>query len=176
MSSRARRTIVFVIALAVVVILDQLTKALMRDLLADGRSITVIPGVVDFHLIHNEGAAFGLGSGFAWLYVIIALAIVIGCILYVVLGRPHLPLAITLGVVAGGGIGNVIDRIATGGVTDFIMPTFIDFAVFNVADIAITCGFIVAVILFWVQETRRDRERAAAAADNEIPDTEETEP
>ena len=59
---------------------------------------------------------------------------------------------------AGGGIGNAIDRVVAGKVTDFFATTFMDFAVFNVADIFITCGVVVAFVLW----TRWDRAREAA--------------
>ena len=74
------------------------------------------------------------------------------------------PLAATLGCVAGGGIGNAIDRVVAGRVTDFFATTFMDFAVFNVADIFITCGVVVAFVL-WV---RWDKEREAAEAGPEV--------
>ncbi len=156
MASRALRIGGYIGAFAVVVAVDQAVKAAMRGLLSEGGSVTLIPGVMDLHLIFNGGAAFGMGDGGAWLYVAIAAAVLVASALYVVLGSPSVPLAIALGVVAGGGIGNLIDRVATGTVTDFFMPTFIDFAVFNVADIAITCGAVVAFLLFWRAEGARD--------------------
>lgn len=57
-------------------------------------------------------------------------------------------LVCSLGLVAGGGVGNLIDRIVAGEVTDFFATTFVNFPVFNVADIFVTCG-VVAVLLCW---------------------------
>ena len=155
-ASRRMRVIGFAVAFVVVVVLDQLSKMLMRGFLADGRSVTLIPGVMDLHLVFNRGAAFGMGEGGAWVFVAVAVLIALGCVVYVLVGKPSVPLATVLGVVAGGGVGNLIDRVGTGAVTDFFLPTCIDFAVFNVADIAITCGFVVALILFWRAESKRE--------------------
>ena len=59
--------------------------------------------------------------------------------------------------VAGGGAGNAIDRVALGAVTDFFKTTFVDFAVFNVADIFVTCGVVLAVVLYWRWDLARER-------------------
>lgn len=169
------RIAVFAVAFAAVVVLDQLSKMFMRGYLADGRSVTLIPGVMDLRLVFNQGAAFGMGEGGAWIFVAIALLIIAGCIAYVVAGRPSLPLAVLLGVVAGGGAGNLIDRVATGAVTDFFMPTCINFAVFNVADIAITCGFIAVIILLWRAESKREVERETSDP-SKTPESSESDP
>lgn len=178
MASRRMRVAGFALACGIIVVLDQLIKMYMRDFLTDGRSVTLIPGVMDLHLVFNQGAAFGLGEGGAWIFVAIAILICAGCAAYVIFGRPSLPLSVVLGVAAGGGVGNLIDRVATGSVTDFFMPTFVHFAVFNVADIAITCGFVLAVVLFWRAETKREAELKACGtnpkANNESSSTPST--
>ena len=158
MASRALRIGGYVVALAAVVAVDQAVKAAMRGLLSGGGSMTLIPGVMDLRLVFNGGAAFGMGDGGAWLYGAVAAAVLVASAVYVALGKPSMPLAVALGVVAGGGVGNLIDRVATGTVTDFFMPTFVDFAVFNVADIAITCGAVIAFLLFWRAEGARDKQ------------------
>lgn len=140
---------------AAVVAVDQVTKWFLRDYLANG-SVTLIPGVLDLSLVYNEGAAFGMGAGGTWVFVVLAALIACACAAYVVAGKATVPLSAVLGVVAGGGVGNLIDRVSQGAVTDFFKTTFVDFAVFNVADIAITCGFVVAFILFWRQESVAD--------------------
>lgn len=176
MASRRMRVAGFALACGIIVVLDQLIKMYMRDFLMDGRSVTLIPGVMDLHLVFNEGAAFGLGEGGAWVFVAIAVLICAGCVAYVVFGRPSLPLSVVLGVVAGGGVGNLIDRVATGSVTDFFMPTFIHFAVFNVADIAITCGFVLAVILFWRAEAKHEAQLKAYEENLQVKDVSSSTP
>lgn len=155
MASRALRMGGYIGAFVAVVAGDQAVKAAMRGLLSEDGSMTLVPGIMDLHLVYNGGAAFGMGDGGAWLYVAVALAVLVASVAYVVLGNPSVPLSVALGFVAGGGVGNLIDRVATGTVTDFFMPTFVDFAVFNVADIAITCGAVVAFVLFWRAEGSR---------------------
>jgi len=162
-ASRSRRLGLFAAAFAAVFALDQATKALARAALAVGEPVTLLPGVMDLCLVFNGGAAFSMGEGLAWLFVAIAVVVALGCAAYVAFGTPGRALSAVLGAVAGGGIGNLVDRVLTGTVTDFFMPTFVDFAVFNVADIALTCGFVVAFVLYWREDAARERELAAAS-------------
>lgn len=164
--SRLSRCTLFAAVFVAVVVLDQVTKAAARARLADG-PVTLVPGVMDLHLVFNEGAAFSLGEGFAWVFVAVAAVLAAACALYVFFGAPGRGLSCALGAVAGGGIGNLIDRVVTGSVTDFFMTTFVDFAVFNVADVAITCGFIVAFILFWREDERRARQAGPLGREGE---------
>lgn len=149
MDGRAPRLSLFALCMVLVTVLDQATKAAARGLLCDMGQVAFVPGVLDFRLVYNQGAAFSFGSGYTWVFILTALAIVLLCTFYVAFSKPSKTLTVVLGLVAGGGIGNLIDRVALGCVTDFLMPTFVDFAVFNVADIFITCGFIAAFILVW---------------------------
>ena len=146
------------------VALDQLVKLWARASLVPGSPVTLIPHVMDLSLVYNTGAAFSMGEGKGVLFVVIAAVITCACAVMAYKEETlPLPLAATLGCVAGGGIGNAIDRVVAGRVTDFFATTFMDFAVFNVADIFITCGVVVAFIL-WV---RWDKVREAAEADPE---------
>ena len=157
--STAARLALLGAAAAAVVVLDQLSKAWVRAALVPGKPVTLIPHVMDLSLVYNTGAAFSMGEGKGLLFVLIAVAIAAGCaVLAYKEDTLPLPLAATLGCVAGGGIGNAIDRVVAGRVTDFFATTFMDFAVFNVADIFITCGVVVAFVLW----CRWDRAREAA--------------
>ena len=103
---------------------------------------------IDFTLVHNTGAAFGIGSQSTWLFIIIASVIVIGIIFWLCISKDLKPgLVIALSLLAAGGIGNVVDRVIFGYVVDFIEFNFIEFPVFNVADICVTIG----VILLFIQ-------------------------
>lgn len=160
----ARRLALFCVVAAAVVVLDQLSKAAVRSALVPGEPVTLIPGVMDLSLVYNTGAAFSLGEGAAPLFVVIA-AVMAALGLWVAWRRVDVPLPLLAAVacVAGGGIGNAIDRVTLGGaVTDFFKTTFIDFAVFNVADIFVTCGVLLAVVLWWLWDSHLERERAAA--------------
>ena len=115
--------------------------------------VQVIPGILNFELVYNEGAAFGLGEGYTLVFVTLAVIMVMASLIYLL----RAPLVsswevVGLALVCGGAVGNAIDRVAHGVVTDFIATAFIDFPVFNIADIGVTCGvalIFIAVIFFW---------------------------
>ena len=158
----ARRLALFCLVAGAVVALDQASKAAARAALVPGEPVTLIPGVMDLSLVYNTGAAFSLGEGAGPVFVLVAAAItLLG--LWVAWRRTEvpLPLALVLGAVAGGGIGNAIDRVALGAVTDFFKTTFVDFAIFNVADIFVTCGVPIALILWWRWDVARERSATA---------------
>ena len=119
----------------VVLLVDQLTKLAVRAV-GDALHVTVIPGVIDFLFVRNIGAAFSMGEGHGIAFAVLALAVIVAIAVYLV-RAPHLAHLEVVGMamVAGGAIGNAIDRLAFGFVTDFIATTFIAFPVFNVADI-----------------------------------------
>lgn len=156
--ARARRLALFALVAAAVVTLDQLSKAAARSALVSGEPVTLVPGVMDLSLVYNTGAAFSLGEGGGPLFVLLAAAILVAG-LVVAWRRADVPLPLLLAVaaVAGGGVGNAIDRVALGAVTDFFKTTFVDFAVFNVADIFVTCGVVLAVVLYWRWDLARER-------------------
>jgi signal peptidase II len=125
------------------VVLDRITKSVAEAALAGGTIQPFIPGVIDFRLVYNTGAAWGMFEGARIPFLIIAALVVIGMLLFLLLERRHAVLEICgLALIAGGAIGNAIDRAATGKVVDFIHTLFIDFPLFNLADSAITVGFI----------------------------------
>lgn len=167
----ARRVALYCLVAAAVVALDQAVKAAMRALLVPGEPVTLIPGVMDLSLVYNTGAAFSLGRGAGPLFVAIAALISLGG-LWLAWRRTDAPLSLVLIVacVAGGGIGNAIDRMTLdGAVTDFFATTFVDFAVFNVADVFITCGVVVAFLL-WVRWDARVEREGAQRDDSSEPD------
>lgn len=144
-------------AAAAVVVLDQLSKAWVRAALVPGKPVTLIPHVMDLSLVYNTGAAFSMGEGRGTLFVLICAVICAGCCVLAWRERDMPPaLLVTLGCICGGGIGNAIDRVMAGRVTDFFATTFMDFAVFNVADVFITCGVILAFILWCRWDAKRE--------------------
>ena len=160
-SARVRRLALFALVAAAVVLLDQLSKLAARDLLVPGEPVTLIPGVMDLSLIYNTGAAFSLGEGAGPLFVLVAAAMCVASVC-VAWRRADVPLSLLLAFacVVGGGIGNAIDRVALGAVTDFFKTTFMDFAIFNVADIFVTCGVPLALVLWWRWDVARERAEA----------------
>lgn len=120
---------------------DQITKFFAQKYLSDGSTVQFIKGVIRFNYAENEGMAFSLFSGARWIFVAVTV-IACGAALWYLFSDKckSLWLYWSIGVVVSGGIGNLIDRVLFGFVIDFIEPVFINFAIFNIADCAVTLG------------------------------------
>lgn len=146
---------IYALLIAAIVIGDQIAKYLTVTNLPVGQSMTFIPGFMDFTHIQNTGAAYGIFSGATWLLTILSavMAVVVIFLLFKYRKKVNSKLFDTAMIfIAGGAIGNLIDRIWQGYVTDMLQFTFVDFAIFNVADCFVTIGAIllgVWVIWFW---------------------------
>ncbi|WP_373864620.1 signal peptidase II [Nocardia vaccinii] len=142
---------VLLVIAAVALLLDLGTKALVVAKMTPGEPISIIGDVVRLTLVRNPGAAFSMATGMTWLLTLIAAAVVVGVIR---IGRSlrSVGWAIGLGLVLGGAVGNLIDRLfrapgpLQGHVVDFISVTRW-WPVFNVADSSIVCGAILLVAL-----------------------------
>lgn len=134
------------IMIILIVAFDQITKYFASLKLADGSVAKFIPGVVQFKYVENTGMAFSMLSGARWVFIALTVVVCVGVFYYLFSNRcKSLWLYWSLGVILSGGIGNLIDRIRFGYVVDFIEPTFVNFAIFNIADCAVTCGAVVLV-------------------------------
>ncbi|MFD7612474.1 signal peptidase II [Streptomyces sp. NPDC059828] len=149
--SRGRRRVVALFAVAIVAYLIDLgSKLLVVAKLEHQPPIPVIGDLLQLTAVRNPGAAFGFGGAFTIIFTIIA-AIVVVVIARLARKLYSLPWAIALGLLLGGALGNLTDRIfrapgfLQGAVVDFIAPAH--FAVFNLADSAIVCGGFLIVIL-----------------------------
>ena len=144
------------------VIVDQLTKLLVRTYIPLGGSVPFLPGVLDFTYVQNTGAAFSVPREHTWLLTLISAAVVmVVCWLAVkgfftgALGR------ISALLILAGGVGNLIDRAVFGFVTDMIRTLFISFPVFNVADCCVTVGvplLAVYLLLHWKDDDKKKEE------------------
>lgn len=144
--SRSKTFAVFVPIVIAMVIFDRLAKGWAVDHLRQGITGPDF-GLVDFTLVHNMGAAFGMGQGAGIVFVALAIVICIAVVVWLLVGKRHGALeVVSLALVVAGGIGNCIDRLTTGYVVDFIRFTLIDFPVFNIADICVTCGVVLFLI------------------------------
>lgn len=153
--ARLGRIALFLIVVAIGIALDQASKAFMRGMLADGARIPFIPGIIDFLLVHNTGAAFSIGQGMGWIFIVVAIAVSLGAFAYVWLGSSLNGADVFfIACIVAGGLGNLIDRVLFGSVTDFIATAFIDFPVFNVADILVCTGVGMTLILALVEDSR----------------------
>ena len=123
---------------------DRLTKVLAAR---PGAAGALIPGFINITPVQNRGMAFSLLSGQTLALALVTAALIAGLTLWL-LARPDAPglLRAGLWLIVGGGLGNLYDRLATGGVADFIELAFVRFAVFNVADICVCCGAALVVI------------------------------
>ena len=135
------------------VVIDQLVKWWVRAVIPLGQSIPFIPYLMDLTYVQNTGAAFSVFSQHTWLLTLISLAG--SALLAFLLWKNYFPGwmgKLSLSLVLAGAVGNLIDRALAGYVTDMFQTTFINFAVFNVADICVCCGgalLVVYVLFFW---------------------------
>jgi len=124
---------------AAVVVLDQATKALVRANVEVGDSDGVLPGV---QLVHarNDGVAFNVLAGGSWLVVVVVALAVVALVAYFATHLDKPLVWLPTGMLLGGALGNIIDRVRDGAVTDFIkLPAW---PAFNVADMSITFGVL----------------------------------
>jgi signal peptidase II len=143
------------ITAVIAVAVDQWTKWLSTENLTDGESVRILGGLVYLSLLRNGGAAFSLGSDHTWVFPLITM-VVIGWIVYMATKLRSVPWGVALGLVLGGALGNLTDRLFRapgflhGHVVDMISafgPYGEKFAVFNIADSCLTVGVVLAVLL-----------------------------
>ncbi|WP_232835547.1 signal peptidase II [Actinocorallia populi] len=147
---RPRRVALLAAVAAVALLADQVTKILVVARLEGQRPIELLGGLTTLRVTRNSGAAFSIGTGMTWVFTIIAIGVVIA-IVRTARDLRSTPWAISLGLLLGGALGNLADRIlrAPGGfqghVVDWI--EWPNWPVFNLADSAIVCGGVLAVVL-----------------------------
>lgn len=140
-----------------VAVIDQLSKMWVLQTLTPNVPKPVIGDWFRFLLLFNPGAAFSMGQNLTWLFTLIQLSFVVGVVVYA-RRVTHTVQAIGIGMIAGGALGNLIDRLARepgfffGHVVDFI--SIGSFAVFNIADSAITVGVVVYLIGVMMEERK----------------------
>lgn len=148
-----------------ILLLDLLTKGLIiTNLIPNvGDRVGVIPKLISFIYVKNYGAAWGILGG-RNIFLIVMSIIILGLFItfYVlrvkkVKNKTSCLLGISVGLIVGGCIGNLFDRLIFGYVRDFINFDFMDFPVFNFADIALTFGVIIMVIYFFFFYTKEEK-------------------
>ena len=143
---------------AVLIALDQLTKYLATTFLAPVGSVPFLPGIMELRYVLNDGMAFSMLAGKRW--ILVAATGIALCAIAVYLWRKKPATKAeyleywSWVLVFAGGVGNLIDRVRTGYVVDFFATTFIDFAVFNVADCFVTVGIALLIISVILLERR----------------------
>lgn len=149
------------IIVAIVVFIDQLTKFLVYGTMAK----SIIGDLLWFHSTLNTGVAFSMFQDKTIFFTIISILASFGFVYLIVSKRffKYKAEKIILGFILGGTIGNLIDRIIFGGVRDFIYLKFINFAIFNIADMAVSLGaiaFCIFIILFELKEDKNNKKTA----------------
>ena len=147
--SAARRSAILLYAVAAgALLLDQLSKAWVQHTLSGRPAIKVIPGVLSLTYTTNSGGAFGFGESAPWLFA--GATIVVSAVIVVVSTRPMRPwIAVSLGLILGGALGNLADRVANGSGVSGRVTDFIDLQVwpiFNLADTAIVIGAVILAV------------------------------
>lgn len=160
MSAARRSALLLYLVAAGALLLDRVSKAWVEDALAGRPPIRVIPGVLSLNYTTNSGGAFGFGESAPWLFA--GATILVSAVIVVVSTRPmRTSIAIALGLILGGALGNLADRVVNGQGFSGRVIDFIDlqiWPVFNLADTAIVVG----AVLLAIESFDRADERADA--------------
>lgn len=154
-------------ASVLLIILDQVTKGMVQDMLKPngGQPYTVIPGLLELSYLENPAAAFGLFGNVIWLVTALTLVVAGAILAALFLYKHHSVFSyVAAALLLAGGVGNLIDRIVNGYVVDFIHVMFFGY-IFNIADCCVTIGscFLVAHYL-WVMH--REKQAGAKAEES----------
>ena len=152
------------IAVVILILLDQGTKFWALASLKPIHNMTLVEGFMDLTFVENRGVAFGMFSGQRW-FILLLTCIIAVCLVWFYKSMPkkkeYFPLRVSLVLVLAGAVGNIIDRMFRGYVVDFFEFTFFEWPVFNVADSFITCGCILLLVHlfffnrdFWKEEKK----------------------
>lgn len=159
----------YLLAIAACIAADQAVKLYVVSHLALYESAPLLPGVVELLYIQNTGGGFSILAGHTWLLTILTAALMAGvAALMVKRVFPH-PLAMwSMAAILGGGLGNLIDRVRLGYVVDMFNFQFMDYPVFNVADILVVCGtvcFAAYYLFLYDKPSKKGGEEADHGAD-----------
>lgn len=151
------RVLISLITIILLIVIDQVTKLWAISTLKDTSGIDIIDNVFRLQYLENRGAAFGMMEGqFTFFYIITPIIVIVaGFLLYrLPTMKKYLPLWISGNLLIAGAIGNLIDRIYLNYVVDFLYFEYIDFPIFNVADIyvCIAAGLYMILLLFYYKD------------------------
>ncbi len=152
-----------VLAAVVLFGIDQLTKYIALMQLKPVGSVTVVDGLLQLTFVENRGVAFGMLSGKKWFILLLTTAIVAVMVYYFVKlpkTKEYQYVRMAMVPILAGALGNMADRLFRGYVVDFFEFGFMEFPVFNVADIYVVCGVIVLamLVLFVIKEEPKEKE------------------
>lgn len=159
--------------IVLIIILDQVSKALVALALAPSGSFALIENVLHFTYVENRGAAFGMLQDHRWVFMVFSVIGIAAMAVWLVKAKPESRWErVSVAFIVGGGIANMIDRVRLEYVIDFIDCRFINFYVFNVADsfVCVGCGMFMAYVI-WEEIREARKKKAEAAADHPAEDT-----
>lgn len=138
----------YALIMAVVLILaDFFTKIAAVEYMPKETTVKVIPYLINFRFLYNDGAAFGMLDNARWVFMLATTVFIVAGIIYFIALKPkNIFLGYVIMLILAGGIGNMIDRVTTGQVVDFVTFDFIDFPSFNVADCCVVIGCILWIL------------------------------
>jgi signal peptidase II len=162
LSERLRAAALALATCGLVVVLDQVSKYLVRDRIGRGEEVEVFP-FLDLTNTRNRGVAFGMADGVSPVLIGATMLLLLGLLIYLGgRGRAGVGIWLPAGLLLGGALGNLADRVRDGAVTDFVdMPLW---ATFNLADVAIVAGVVLLVLLPETRPGRRDESAGPRAA------------
>lgn len=161
LANRSSKTWLWLLVAVLVIVIDQATKQSVLHAFQLYQRVNIVPGFFDLILAFNTGAAFSFlaeGSGWQrWLFCAIGVAAAL-IIIFLLRRYAHRPrFCLSLALILGGALGNVIDRVVYGHVIDFLLFYWHDwyYPAFNIADTAITCGAVLLIIDEFFGKSRR---------------------
>ncbi len=158
-----------VLAIQGILVLDQWVKFWAIDVLKPVGTMSFLDGVLGFCYVENTGAAFGSFANQRWLFISVTLVLVLVAQYLLFTGKLKRPIEYVIATfIIGGGIGNLIDRIARGYVVDMFNFEFMNFAVFNVADVFVTVGAALLLVYVIASEALDYRKKKAPAGDGAL--------
>ena len=172
MPKSKKRTLIFAIQLisaAVLAAADQLIKKAAVENLRGKDDIVLIKNIIGLTYAENTGAAFSAFSNSTMLLSVVTLVMLLAGVVYLFFAKIQSKIVnVGAAMILGGGIGNLIDRFARGYVVDYIETLFVDFPIYNFADILVTCGVIMVcayLVYEIVREEKNKRQKNGAADD-----------
>lgn len=160
----------YAILATALVAIDQLVKYLVRANIPLGGDAPFIPYLLDLTYVQNTGAAFSMLRSHTWVLTLISTVVVVGMCALLVKGFFKNRLGLfSAALVLAGGMGNLIDRVIFGFVTDMFQTTFMEFAVFNVADCCITIGVPLLFLYVWLYVGKDEKKEGESDESAQLP-------
>lgn len=160
----------YAILSAALVVLDQIVKYLVRANIPLGGSVPFIPHLLDLTYVQNTGAAFSILRQHTWVLTLTSAVVVLVMCWLIMKGFFKNRLGLfSAALVLAGGMGNLIDRVVFGFVTDMFQTTFMEFAVFNVADCCITVGVPLLFLYVWIYVGKDEKKEGEADESPQLP-------